>query len=96
MSAQDAYARKYEARLDEIDLEIAKLKAKAKKAEADAEIELDKTLAELKEKRRALAQKVEDNRGKGREAWEEIEAGAERAWNELTSAVDRAKSRFNL
>jgi hypothetical protein len=94
MTTQDAYARKAEARLEELDAEIARIKAKAKGAKADAEIEYTEHLAELREKRDFAERTLTEFRAAGEDAADDIKEGIERAWNDLKSAVDRARQRF--
>lgn len=50
MSKSDAYERKGEAKVEEMEAELKKLKAKSKDASADAQIEMEKKIDELQGK----------------------------------------------
>jgi chromosome segregation ATPase len=94
MGSTDASERKMEARLEEIDAEIAKLKAKAKGAEADAEIEYEKHLSELRERREEVSERLARLKDAGDDAAGDLRTGLEDAWRALGEALDKAKSRF--
>ena len=94
MSAAEAYAKKIEGRLEELDAEIARMKAKAKGAEAEAQLEYTRHLSELREKRMEAGSKLKELREAGDDALADIQAGMENAWKELKSAVDQARTRF--
>ena len=94
MNAAEAYAKKIEARLEELDAEIDLMKAKAKGASAEAQLEYTRYLSEMREKRKEAGRKLEQLRAAGDNALADIQAGMENAWKELKGAVDQAKSRF--
>lgn len=94
MTVEEAYAKKVEARLEELDAEIAMMKAKAKGAEADAQLEYTRHLSELRKKREEAGRKLKDLREAGEGAMDDLQAGMENAWKELKNAVDQAKTRF--
>lgn len=50
MSKSDAYERRGEAKVEQWEAELKKLKAKAKESSADAQIEIEKKMDELKGK----------------------------------------------
>jgi DNA repair exonuclease SbcCD ATPase subunit len=95
MSASEAYAKKIEARLDELDVGIDRMKAKAKGADAEAQLEYTRQLSGLREKRDAAGRKFDALRAAGDEALDEVRADMENAWKELKAAVDTAQSRFD-
>jgi len=94
MSVAEAYAKKVEARLEELDAQIDVMKAKAKGAEAEAQLEYTRHLSELREKRKEAGRKLNELRAAGDDAMDDLQAGMENAWKELKSAVDQAKTRF--
>ena len=94
MSVEEAYAKKVEARLEELDAEIGLMKAKAKGAEADAQLEYTRHLSELRKKREEAGRKLNELREAGDDAMDDLQAGMENAWKELKNAVDQAKTRF--
>lgn len=95
MSAKDAYEQKIQARLEELDAEIDKLKAKAKAADAEAQLEYTRQLSQLRELREDAGRKMERLGAASDDALDEARAGLENAWNDLKRAMERAKSRFD-
>jgi len=94
MNATDAYVKKIEARLEELDAEIDRMKAQAKGAEAEVQLEYIRHLSELREKREEAGRKLKELRAAGDDALGDIQAGMENAWKELKNAIDQAKTRF--
>lgn len=95
MNAKEAYQKKMEARLAELDAEIDRLKARAKAAEADAQLEYTRDLSELRQHRDEAIRKLEQLRSASDDAVDDFVAGVENAWKELKDAVGRASSRFD-
>jgi len=94
MSMKEAYQKKLQAQLDEWNTEIDKLKAKAEKAEADSQLEYYKLIEEFRSKQQAAQQKLDELKGAGEGAWEDLTAGVESAYDSLANAIKSAASRF--
>ncbi|MGR3314064.1 hypothetical protein [Roseovarius indicus] len=94
MDQQQAYKQKYEAKLEEWQAEIDKLRAQAKGASADSQIDYEKQLDELRQRRDEMQAQVEKLKSSQGEAWTDMKAGAEKAWTEMSSAMEKARSRF--
>ncbi|UTW08279.1 hypothetical protein [Pseudomonas benzenivorans] len=94
MSKKEAYEKKLQAQLDELSADIDKLKARAAQAEADSQLEYQKQLEDLREKRAAAQDKLENIKGSSEEAWEDIKAGADGALESLSAALKSASARF--
>lgn len=94
MNMKQAYAEKVQARLNEWDAEIEKLKARADKAEADAKIAYLEQIETLREEQREAQSKLDDLRAAGDDAWEDMKAGVQNAWDSLEQAAKDASSRF--
>ncbi|MGM0784463.1 MAG: coiled coil domain-containing protein [Pseudomonadota bacterium] len=94
MSDREAYEQKLQAKLDEWQAEIDKLRARAKGAEASARIEREKEAARLEARREEVRQKLQEMREASDDAWEDVKAGAERAWDSLSESFEKARSRF--
>ncbi|SDK35837.1 hypothetical protein SAMN04487954_11542 [Billgrantia gudaonensis] len=94
MSDREAYEQKLQAKLDEWQAEIDKLRARAKGAEADARIDREKEAARLEARREEVRQKLQEMREASDDAWEDVKAGAERAWDSLSESFEKARSRF--
>lgn len=94
MSMKQAYVEKVQARLNEWDAEIEKLKARAEGAEADAKIEYHEQIETLREEQREAQAKLDELRAAGDNAWEDMKAGVQQAWDSLEHAAEKARSRF--
>lgn len=94
MSMKEAYQKKLQARLDEWDAEIRKLKAKADSAKADIQIDYHKQLTSLEAKRKEAADKLAELEEASEDAWVDLKAGVELAWDSLADALNSARSRF--
>lgn len=90
---QEAYLRKYQAQLDQLNASLDEIKAKMRQAGAEAEIKYQEQLGELKAKRDALGAKLEEMRAAGKESWSLLRQGVERAAGELDAAWRAAKDR---
>jgi nucleotide-binding universal stress UspA family protein len=89
-----AYAEKLEAQLKEWGTEIDILKAKAEKAKAEAKIKYYESIQDLRAKQESLGQKLQELKGPGGEAWEEVKTGVDRAVKDLKEAFKRAQSKW--
>ncbi|SDI89197.1 hypothetical protein [Lutimaribacter saemankumensis] len=94
MSERDAYIQKAKAQLDQWNAEIDKLEARAREASADGELAYRETLHDLRGKRDALEQRIEDTHKSGEAAWSDMRAGMDAAWKNLSEALEKAQSRF--
>ncbi|MDT8357619.1 MAG: hypothetical protein RQ758_03845 [Methanomicrobiaceae archaeon] len=94
MTAKDAYVRMIEAKLEELDAEIHKLKARAKEESASAEIKLNKMIDQYRTDRQDLERELEALRESGGSAWEDMQEGVDRALAELKASFEKASSRF--
>lgn len=94
MSNKDAYEQKLQAKLDEWQADLDKLKAKAKGAEADARIEYQEEIDRLESQRNEARQKLAELREASDDAWEDLKDGVERAWDSVSESFKSARSRF--
>lgn len=94
MSMKQAYVKKVQARLNEWDVDIEKLKARAEEAEADAKITFHQQIGALREEQREAQAKLDELRASGDDAWEDMKAGVQNAWDSLEKAAKDAMSRF--
>jgi peptidoglycan hydrolase CwlO-like protein len=88
------YQGKVEARLRELDNEIASLKVKIAKQGKDAEKQLNQQMPELHQKREAAAQQLEKLRKSSQASWQDMKEGIEAAMKDLQTAYNRAASHF--
>jgi multidrug resistance efflux pump len=94
MNMKDAYVEKIQARLNQWDSEIEKLKAEAEEANADAKLEYVAQIRELQEKQKDAQSKLDALRRAGDDAWLDLKVGVEGAWASLENAAKNAISRF--
>jgi len=94
MTNKEAYQQQLQAKLDEWQAEIDKLRAKAQAAKADAQVEYNKQIEDLQGKQDDAKQRLAELQQSGEGAWEELRAGIEKSWNDLGEAVSAAKAKF--
>ena len=93
-TTRDAYVQKIKAKLDEWNAEIDRLEAQARQKEADAQTRLQEQIDQVKAKRRAAEEKLDDVRQAGGDAWEDLKSGVELAAEAVGDALRSARSRF--
>ncbi|HMB16370.1 MAG TPA: hypothetical protein VKN62_08640 [Pelovirga sp.] len=94
MSMKEAYEKKLEARLEDWNADISKLKARADAAEADAQLEYYKQIEDLRSKQDEAKKKLNELKDASEDAWQDLKIGIESAWESLGSSVKSAKSHF--
>jgi cell fate (sporulation/competence/biofilm development) regulator YmcA (YheA/YmcA/DUF963 family) len=85
-----AYQQKFEAKLEEQQAELSKLKAKAKGGVADARIDAHNAIEKAEKKVEGLRARVAELIEAGEDAWADLTDGIERAWDDVTDAVASA------
>ena len=89
---KDAFQRKVQEELDEIQVHISKLHGQASHASAEAQADIKKAIAEL-EKKKALAQKkAEDIHSATAASWEQVKSKTAAAMDDLRDSVNRTLS----
>jgi len=83
MSKKDAYIKKTEAKIDQVNAEIEKYKAKAAESGADAEIEYDESLKKLRDKRDSAVTKLDKLKAAGEDALGDIQQNLSNILDEL-------------
>ena len=94
MKTKDAYVKKVQAQLDELDADIKKLKARADKAGANAQLEYKKQIETLKRKQQKAGDKLAELKASSDDAWEDLREGLDAAKTSLSSAIKSATARF--
>ena len=94
MSKRDEYVAKMKQQLDEWNAEIGELEAKAQGIQGDAREEYEEQINNLREKSKAVQDKLEDIKGAGEDAWEGLVADAERVWDALKHSLNYFKSQL--
>lgn len=89
---REAYRRRMEAQLDEWEAKIEELKAKSRKAKASTEIEARERLQRLQTKQAEYRQALSELQIRGKDAWQSVKTGMEKAASDLKEAIDDARS----
>jgi chromosome segregation ATPase len=85
---------KAEARLEQLNAEVKRLRAKADEANADVKLEVQRELTDLDEQRSLFEKRVDELRDASEEALVDLSDGFERAWSTLSNSLERAAARF--
>jgi chromosome segregation ATPase len=91
---REAYIEKLAVQLKEWNAQIDGLMAKAEKAKTDAGTEYARQIENLNQKKETATKKLEELKGKGEGAWEDIAAGIEKVPDDLKVTFDHVKTRF--
>lgn len=91
---RDAYVEMLKEQLDKWNTELDKLEAKADRTRTEGKLEYEKQMADLKERRKDLEDKIDEIQQAGEGAWEDLKAGVEIAWDALGDAIKSATSKF--
>jgi hypothetical protein len=94
MATKEAYQKRLAAQLKEWDAKLALLSAKAQKATADARISYENELENLKRKRAAAHNTLEELGKRGENAWEDMKDGVEKVWDDISKAIEKVAARF--
>ncbi len=92
---RNAYQKKVEAELEELEARISLLIAKARKASAEARIEAKKQMTRVKAKYEKTERKIQDLQSDSKVAWEEVKTGVDEAIHELRDSIEDAIAQFN-
>ena len=92
--SKDEFQKKLEARLTDLDAEIAKLREKGRDLKDQAKVDWDQKLADLETKREAARVKLAEVGDSSAEAWKDVKQGAQSAWDDLEKAFQDASNEF--
>lgn len=91
---KEEFQAKLEARLKELDGEIAKLREKGRELKDEEKLNWDRRMADLETKRETARAKLVEVRHSSEEAWKDVQKGAQSAWDELDKAFQEASDEF--
>jgi len=91
---KEEFQKNLDARLKDLDGEIAKLREKGRGLKDDAKASWDRKLADLESKRDAARAKLGEVGNSSAEAWKDVQKGAQSAWDELDKAFRDASREF--
>ena len=92
--AKEEFQNSLDARLKELETEIAKLKEKGRDLKDDAKANWDRKIAGLETKRQAARAKLAEVGQSSAEAWQDVQKGAQSAWDALDKAFRDASQDF--
>lgn len=95
MADKQAYEQKLQAKLDEWQANIDKLRAQAKQAGADAQIRYQDQIEDLRKRRDEMERKLKEIQNTQAAAWADIKAGVDKAWDDMSKAMQDAWSRMS-
>ena len=75
--------------------DIDQLQAKAEKLEGDAKAKIDQQVAEMRQKKDVVSEKMMALGTSSKNAWEEMKLGIDEAMQDLVSAYNKAAAEFS-
>ncbi|WP_376694471.1 sll1863 family stress response protein [Wenzhouxiangella sp. EGI_FJ10409] len=96
MSSEDrkAFIERLKSRLDELDAKIDELDDRAEEVGSKAREEYRERLAEMKGRRKDLANKLDEARAASELQWSKLKREAEHTWDALQNSFNYFKSHF--
>ena len=92
--AKEDFQKNLDARLNELDAKIVKLREKGRNLKDQAKANWDQKMAELETKRDATRAKLAEVGHASAEAWKDVQKGVQSAWDELVKALRDAAEEF--
>ena len=89
---KDAFQRKVQTELDEMQGRITRLRGQVKHASAEAEGDIQKAIVELEKKKDLAQKKVEDIHSATASSWEQVKSKMAAAMDDLRDSFTRARS----
>ena len=90
-----SFREETETKLAEYEKDIDQLQAKAEKLEGDAKAKIDQQVAEMRQKKDVVSEKMMALGTSSKNAWEEVKLGIDEAMQDLVSAYSKAASEFS-
>ena len=94
IEGKDQLLASTDAKLKELDQEIADLGSKVDALKDEVKVESNKALETLREKRTQLGQRFEELKTANQETWSAVKARFESAWAEFQKSYEDAKAKF--
>jgi septal ring factor EnvC (AmiA/AmiB activator) len=94
MNEKELYKQKKQAKLDEWEAEVGKLKAKASGVSADVQLKLNKQIKELEGKVEQGKAKLAEFASASEDAGESLKEGVDSVWDSMKSAFSDAADKF--
>ena len=91
---KDAFQRKVQTELNEMQLRIAQLRGQVTHASVEAKADIQKAIVELEKKKDLAQKKVEDIHSATASSWEQVKSKTAAAMDDLRDSFTRARSRL--
>ena len=89
---KDAFQRKVQTELDEMQVRITQLRGQVKHASAEARADIQKAIGELEKKKDLAQKKAEDIHSATASSWEQVKSKTAAAMDDLRDSFTRARS----
>jgi ribosome-interacting GTPase 1 len=89
---KDAFQRKVQTELDEMQVRIRQLRGEVKHVSGEARVEIQKAIRELEKKKDLASKKVEAIQSATASSWEQVKSKTEAAMDDLRDSLTRARS----
>ncbi|HXF92423.1 MAG TPA: hypothetical protein VNK46_06675 [Nitrospiraceae bacterium] len=89
---KEAFQRKIQEELDEMQAQIASLRAKTDQASAEARAKVQQMIADLEKKKEAARKRLEELKSAGASAWADLQRGMTAALEDLRRSYRKALS----
>jgi TolA-binding protein len=91
---REEFLTKLEARIGELDAEVAKLRERGQELKDEAKEKWNRKLSDFEAKRDAARAKLQEVKESSGEAWKDLQKGAEAAWEDMDKAFHEASQEF--
>jgi len=91
---KDAFQRKVQTELDEIQVHITQLRGQVEHASVEARADIRKAIVELEKKKNLVRKKAQDIHSATASSWEQVKSKTEAAMDDLRDSVNRTLSHF--
>jgi len=91
---KDAFQRKVQSELDEVQLRIMQLREQGKHASAEARTEIQKAIGELEKKKDLAEKKLQDIHSATASSWEQAKVKTAVAMDDLRDSLSKTLSHF--
>ena len=91
---KDAFQRKVQVELEEIQALITKLRGQVNHASSEARTDIQKAIVELEKKRDLAQKKVQDIHSATASSWEQVKSKTAAAMDDLRDSLNRTLSHF--
>ena len=92
---KDAFQRKVQTELDEMQVRITQLRGQVEHASASARAEVQKSIVELEKKKELASKKAQEIHSATASSWEQVQSKAVAAMDDLRESLNQTLSHFS-